>query len=324
MQSLRTFVRRFVTSACLLAAGQVAFAASPGEQEKRAMYLVTHAGAGDPFWSVVFKGAKHAAQQLGLELSILSPERPNDIARQVQLLDAAIARRPAGIALTVPDNRAFVRSLQTAKKLGIPVVAFNSRPDQAHRAQNPYDAYIGMDEYQAGRKVAEVALESKRLKHRVVVAIHQPGHVGLESRYRGIAEVLKPAGLIVDKLDVGSDGARAQLIVKSYLKRHPDVSGIFTVGASGLHPIAKLLEEQSSSLYLASFDLSQMTLHYIQKGVAQLTLDQQPYMQAYMAVVQLNLMSRTRVSASDMDTGSGIVDQSNAGAIAKLVQDGLR
>lgn len=291
---------------------------------KEKIFFIAHAGAGDPFWNIEFKGAKQAASDLNIDLTILAPEKPNDIARQVELFKAALATRPSGIALSISDDRAFSAMLSRAKAEGIHVVAFNSKPSEKFISKNPYSAFIGMDEFQAGVSAARRAWNSGRIKNQVVVAIHQAGHIGLEKRYAGIKHFMDQKKIKTEKLDTGSDPARVQMMFRSYYKNNPEISAVFTVGPSGLHPIARLIDKEKLNVYLASFDLTPLTLNYIKKGTVAFTIDQQPYMQGYLSVAQLALASRTLMVPASVNTGVGVIDLANAVSVQKLVHQGIR
>ena len=277
-------------------------------------FLVSHAGPGDPFWNIVFSGAKEAQRVLGINLQILAPETANDIARQVELLDAAIAAKPQGIALSIPDDQAFSRSLKEAKKQGIPVIAFNTRPNAHANANNPYLAFIGMDDIIAGQKLASEISATNGLKDRVVVAIHQAGHVGLERRYIGIKNELEKNNIMVDKLDVSVDAAQAQQIIQSYLQKNPNTSAIFFVGSFGIHAASRMLQKEYPKLLQASFDITPLTLEQIKNNALSMSVDQQPFMQGYMALIELDLKSRFALAPADINTGMAFIQKNNIGA----------
>lgn len=287
-------------------------------------FLISHAGAGDTFWNIVFSGAKQAETTLGVDLQIVAPETANDIARQVELLNAAIAAKPKGIALSIPDDHAFSASLKEAAKQGIPVIAFNTEPNEIARANNPYLAFIGMDDILAGQKLAEEVLKSKKLKEKVVVAIHQAGHVGLERRYAGIKKILLKENIETDKLDISVDASQAQQIIHSYLQKNPTTSAIFFVGSFGIHAASRWLEKEYPQVLQASFDLTPLTLEQIKNNALSMSVDQQPFMQGYMALIELDLKARFDLAPADVNTGVALVDKKGINQLAELVKKGVR
>jgi simple sugar transport system substrate-binding protein len=289
-------------------------------------YVIPHSGPGDPFWAVMHKGFMEVGQKLGVRVLFSAPDEPGNIAKQVSLMQAAIAANPAGIALTVTDRKAFSKPIQEARKKGITVVAFDTREDPRDKADLPYQAYIGADEYQSGRKVAERALEYLPPKSKVLVATHQPGHMGFELRTKGISDVLKPKGFIIEKLDITQSSTKAIAVFSSYFKRTADVKGVFVMGPLGAVAIGKFLTEntQKWNLFVSSFDMDDVTLKYIKNGLITVTLDAMPYMQAFMLITQMHLAHEFALTPVDIDTGGGFVTKDNVAQVEELVKKGYR
>ncbi len=287
-------------------------------------FVISHAGAGDPFWNIVFNGVKQAAIDINLNVQILAPETPNDLARQIELFKSALATKPKGIAVSIADDRAFSEPLQEARKQGVPVIAFNTKPSDKALRDNPYLAYVGMDDLLAGKSLAERAIRTGLIKDRVMIAMHQAGHIGLEQRAVGIKGVLKPLNIEVDKLDISADATQAKQIVQGYLSKHKDCTAVFFAGAFGLHALARTIKEEHPTILLSSFDLTPLTVELIKLQKVSCTVDQQPFLQGYMALTQLSLYSRYAIQPSDMNTGVALIDAKSARNLDQLVSLGVR
>src|ERR671916_2756097 len=80
-----------------------------GESSNRSditIAVVTHGQASDPFWSVVKNGVDQAAEDMGVEVRYNAPET-FDMVKMGQLIDAAVATEPDGLAVSVPDADAL-------------------------------------------------------------------------------------------------------------------------------------------------------------------------------------------------------------------------
>ncbi len=287
-------------------------------------YMISHAGSEDPFWRIVFNGAEAAAKEMGVKIKFLSPEKPNDMKRQVELFKTALSKDAKGVATTISDNRAFASLLTYAKNNLIPVVAFNSRPIDDDRVLNPYLAYIGMDDYLAGKTVGERILNSRKIKRHLVVANQQKGLTGLESRFKGIKEVLSRKNIKVVNLDVSSDPKKIQKIMFKYVQNNKDLEGIVTLGPASLHPIGRLVKKIGLNVYIASFDITPETIQHIKEGIVSFTFDQQPYLQGYLSVKMLVLNVKYKISPTDVNTGVGIIDTSNVIEVEALAKENIR
>lgn len=301
-------------------------AALPAAASGERIMLVSHGSPSNPFWGVVYNGAKQAAQDTGASLQILFPNQDADQPGTTQKLAEAIATKPDGIAVTLASP-AHCEYIREARAKGIPVVVYNARA-AAQGPSCPYQAYIGMDEYEAGKASARHALVGGRLKGRVVIGLTEAGHAGLQARAKGISEVLKAAKLEVDVMDLGNDPASIPLRFQGYVARHKaDLSGMFIPSPQGMNPILRLMREDSQGIgryYAAGFDLTPLTVRGIEQGFIEHTVDQQPYLQGYYAVVQLVLAAKGHFAPSDINTGVALVDMKNVKAVAALVDRKIR
>ncbi len=300
----------------------VCFATSAFAKER--IYFIAHAGAGDPFWNVTYNGVQQASRDHKVDVVFMAPETPNDIARQVELFEAAIAAKPDGIALSVPSDLSFSRGLKKAAKSNIPVVIVNTQPSPAAKAQNPHLSFIGMDDLTAGMRVAERALASGKLSKRVLIANHQPGHLGLEQRLKGLQTVFASKNIAVDKLDISDDAANVTNAIQSYLNKKRDATGVFCLGPTCVHSIGRYFQRQGRPIFLASFDLSPFTVQLIKEGIVAFTIDQQPYKQGYLGVDQLVRLIRDRRPPQSIETASSFIVKENANEVFELVKKGIR
>jgi simple sugar transport system substrate-binding protein len=306
----------------LILLGLSAFSAHAGER----IVLIAHGGVGNPFWSVLFNGAKQAAKDLNVNLQILFPMKDGDQAGTTQKLSEAISTHPDGIAVTLatPANCEYIKE---ARKKQIPVVIFNARSHESGEGC-PYQAYIGMDEYEAGRESGRRAWATGKIKGRVLIGLTEPGHAGHQARAKGIADELKKKNVKVDIVDVGTDSAAVPARIKGYLSNHQsDLSGIIVPAPIGMHPILRLMEEGNlgvGKIYASTFDLSPLILKAISEGLIDHTIDQQPYLQGYYSVSQLVLASRGKFTPVNMNTGAAIIEKSNVKAVSELVKAQIR
>lgn len=306
-----------------LAAGLTPVAAG---ERPMTFYVIAHTGPGDPFWAVVQRGVEDAGRVLGVRAIFQGPAGRN-IPEQVSMFRAAMAAGATGIATTISDPRAWVQPIREARASGIPVVAINVKEPPGFPERIEYMAYIGMDEYEAGKMVARRLAPKLARGARVLVPIHEPGHVGLEARAQGITEVLTAElGATVEKLDITQDPTRALTILRAYLRAHPDTAAIFTLGPLGAIPAIRLIREENlrGKIAMASFDLDPTTVQAIKDGIVEATVDQQQYLQGFMSVVELYLYARFGLEPANYDTGRGLVDASNVAAVEALVQAGYR
>jgi hypothetical protein len=114
--------------------------------------VVTHGQASDPFWAVVQNGAQAAGRELGVSVTYEAPYAA-DVARMNQLIDAAIAAKPSGLVVSLPNPTALSVAVRKAERAGIPVISINSGADAFRQLGTLL--HVGQDEYQAGFSAGE-------------------------------------------------------------------------------------------------------------------------------------------------------------------------
>ncbi len=288
-------------------------------------YVVSHGGPADPFWGVVIRGVQDAAEKFGVNAIYLGPEKFS-IKEFIDLVNSAIARKPDGLVVTMTNPVALDEPLRQAIRMGIPIVAINVPDDRPVEEKIPYLCYVGMNEYLAGVYAARRMLQEFTPK-RAVVAIHEPGHVGLEARAKGVADVLGEKKIPVEKLDITTDPTKALTLLKSYLMRYPDTDAIFTLGPLGAHPAIQLVEEERlvGKVKIGAIDLTTKITEAIRKGVVVFTIDQQQYLQGYLPIVFLYMYKTYGLMpVGDILTGPFIVDKSNVDIVEETVKTGYR
>jgi simple sugar transport system substrate-binding protein len=282
--------------------------------------VVTHGPAADPFWSPLKKGVETAEEDLGVEVRYRSPEK-FDVGTTRRLVDSAIAAKPDGLAVSIPDAGVLGPSIRKAVKAGIPVVSLNSGAG-ASRGLGAI-AHVGQAEREAGLAAGE------RMKAAGVTGAlcvnHEAGNVGLDQRCTGFREGLggEAEVLAVD----ATDPISARRRVNAALERRPEVNGILTLGPAGADPTIQGLEESRrlGRIRLATFDLSESVLERLRAGDLLFAVDQQQYLQGYLPVEILTLNAQLGVRpAADVRTGPTFVTKGNAARVSELSREGLR
>ncbi len=111
--------------------------------------MVQHAMcAYDPYWCVVQKGMEEAAKDMGVDVTILGPDK-FDVEKTAALIDQAVASKPDGIGATITDTQMFKPPLMKAIDAGIPVVAYDTGQGP-EKDDIPYLTFWGAEDYVQG------------------------------------------------------------------------------------------------------------------------------------------------------------------------------
>ena len=315
------------TAVCLLLAGCSAGDSSGSDADSAGkagagrikVALVTHGGSGDAFWELVRKGAEAAAAKDGVDLTYTSDA---DGAGQAELVRDAVRDKVDGIAVTLAKPQAMKGPVAAAKAAGIPVVGLNSGIDAWQSAG--LLEYFGQDESVAGRAVGG-KLDDLKAKHALCV-IHERGNVALEARCAGVKKAFGGATemLYVD----GTDMDAMTAAVKASLTQDPSIDEVVALGAQFALAAVKSVKEAGSKAHVATFDLNKDLVKAVQSGDVQFAVDQQPYLQGYLAVDAIWLYKTNGNTSgggvSPVLTGPAFVTKTNVAAVARLAADGTR
>lgn len=296
-------------------AGGTDGAAAP--EKTMTVAFITHAAAGDTFWDLVRKGAEDAAAKDGVTLEYTSDP---DGANQSNLVKQAVDKQVDGIAVTLAKPEAMTANVKAAADAGIPVVALNAGSD-AWKDMGVL-SYYGQDEKIAGQEAGEKLTSEGAGK--VLCVIQEQGHVGLESRCDGVAAGHPQT----EKLYVtGTDMGDVQSKVTAKLQQDPAISHVVMLGAPFTMTALKSIDESGSSAKMISFDMNKDIVEQIKSGKVQWAVDQQPYLQGYLAVdsLWLNKTNGNIIGGGQpVLTGPAFVDSSNIGAIEQFANAGKR
>jgi simple sugar transport system substrate-binding protein len=282
---------------------------------------ITHQSPGDTFWDIVRKGAEAAAAKDNVDLKQSNDPDPGKL---VTLIQNAIDSKVAGIALTIPYPDQEKAVIEKARAANIPVVAFNSGLDDWQNTGAMM--YFGSDENLAGETGGKrIAQEGGK---KALCVVQQQGHVALEARCAGLEKGMQSAGGTVEKLYVtGTNMPSVTSTVQAKLAQDPSIDWVITLGAPFALALLPIASAAPSKPKVATFDSNKDLPAKIKSGEVQWAIDQQPYLQGYLAVDSLWLyINNGNVigGGQTTKTGPAFIDKSNIDAVEKFAANGTR
>ena len=300
--------------------------------ERYRFTFVTHGGPGNPFWNVVIKGMEDAGTRYNVDVQWLS--NPTfSIEDMPNFLEDAIASGVDGIGITCPDPDAIRESVIHADEAGIPVIVLNTADKNAGTEDAlPTMFYIGASEYLGGQSNARALLAAAKKNSATITGavcpIQEIGHSGLEARFAGFKSVLEPAGITVDGLTISNNIEQSSGLLRDYFVSHPTTNAIATLGPLPADAFYLFIQESGHApgdILHATHDTSPAIFERIRNGYTVQAVDQQPYLQGYLAVSFLYLNKEFGLSlAQDALTGPFVINVNNVNRIASLVNQGVR
>jgi simple sugar transport system substrate-binding protein len=281
--------------------------------------LVTHQSAGDTFWDIVRKGAEAAAAKDNIKL--IYSNDPN-AGNQANLVQNAIDQKVDGIAITLAKPDAMKDVVSKAKAAGIPVVGLNSGVSEWQKLG--LMEFFGQDETVAGEALGKRLNEAGAKK--AVCVIQEQGNIGLEQRCAGVKKTFEGD---VENLNVnGTDMPSVKSTITAKLKQDSGIDYVVALGAPFALTAVQSIGDAGTKTKVATFDLNKELTGAISKGDIEFAVDQQPYLQGYLAVDSLWLYKNNGNYMGGGEqpvlTGPAFVDKTNVETIDKFAAKGTR
>lgn len=281
--------------------------------------FITHSAQGDTFWDVVRKGAQAAAAKDNVTLLYSSDaSAPN----QATLVQNAIDQKVDGIAVTLATPAAMQAVVGKAVAAKIPVVGLNA--GIADWKKFGMLEYFGQDESVAGQAFG-TKLAGLGAKH-VLCVVHAQGQVQLEDRCAGLKKTLT-SGTTENLYVNGADLPSVQNTITGKLQQDKSIDYVVTLGAQFATTAVTSVKTAGSSAKIATFDLNKELIAAIKGGSIQFCVDQQPYLQGYLAVDALWLYKangNVTGGGQAVLTGPTFVDKTNVEQVSQFATAGTR
>lgn len=288
-----------------------------GDNSGYTIAMITHAPPGDTFWDKIQQGATQASSNNGITFKYSGDPEPS---KQAQLIQSAVDSKVDGIAVSLATPDALKSAVQAARAANIPVVAFNSGIGQYKDVGA--QMYFGSDEDLAGQTAGE-RIAADGAKHALCV-IQAAGSVALEARCAGVKKgVANTENIQVN----GQDDSAVTSALQAKLSQDKTIDYVVTLGAPIALDAMKSIEAAGSSAKLATFDLNVDAAQAIKNGKIEFSVDQQPYVQGYLAVQSLYLYKK---NGNDIGggqpvlTGPSFVDSTNIDTILPFAEKNTR
>ena len=279
--------------------------------------MITHETPGDTFWDRIKAGAQQAAKDTGATLKYSSDP---DATKQAVLIQNAIDSKVDGIATTLVTPDALIPTIKKAVAAGIPVDTFNSGIDyfQQAGALTHFASNEKLGGQQAGKKAAAAGAT------KILCTIQQAGSVALEDRCAGVKDSFPNT---VNMQVNGADDSAVTSAIQAKLSEDKSINWIVTLGAPQALDAIKAKQGAGSNAKIGTFDTNPDAAQAVQDGKIQFFVDQQPYLQGYMAITQLYLFKKNGNilgGGKAVLTGPSFVDKSNIAQILPFVKRNTR
>ena len=294
----------------LASAGALAVAAGTGlaRGQETTIALISK-GFQHQFWQAVKAGADQAGKELGVTVTFEGPDNETQVDKQMDMLSAALARKPSALGFAALDSQAAIPLLQQAHDAGIPIIAFDSGVDSdlpltTCTTDNLAAAALAAD------KMAELIGSAGKI---AVVAHDQTSRTGIDRRDGFVNQIKdKYPNIEIVTVQYGAgDQLQSTEITKSILTANPDLKGIFGTNEGSAICVGNGVKETGAKIVVIGFDSGKAQLDYIRDGTIAGAITQNPVGIGYETVSSAVKALKGETLPKVIDTGFYYYDKTN-------------
>lgn len=282
----------------------------PATDEKILIPVISK-GFQHQFWQAVKIGAEQAAEEYGVEITFEGPETEAQVDKQLDMIQAALAKQPQALALAALDSKAAAQYIEQADAAGIPVVGFDSGVDSPL-----VKSTAATDNYAASAAAADKMAELIGGKGKVGLIVHdQTSQTGVDRR-DGFVDTLneKYPDIEVVPVQYGEgDHAKSTEAAKAILTANPDIVGMFGANEGSIAGVINATRELNriGEITIIGFDSGKILLDAIKEGTVAGAITQDPVGIGYKAVEAAYRSYMGQDNPEFIDTGFKWYDLSN-------------
>ncbi|MFT4064435.1 ABC transporter substrate-binding protein [Paraburkholderia sp.] len=226
------------------------------------------------FWQAVKSGAEQSAKANNVRITFEGPETEAMVDKQIDMLSAALAKKPQALGIAALDSKAAIPLLRRAQNDKIPVIAFDSGVD----SDIPLTT-CATDNIAAAALAADKMAELIGNSGEVGVIVHdQTSRTGVDRRDGFVNQIKsKHPNIKIVSVQYGAgDHLKSAEIAKAMIQANPNLKGIFGANEGSAEGAAIGVKESGKKLVLIGFDSGKEQKENIMSGLMAGAITQNP------------------------------------------------
>ncbi len=303
----------FVVAGALLAGMLVAPAVQlPAAQPANKPYIaMISKGFQHQFWQAVKQGAERAAKDLNVTITFEGPESESMVDKQIEMLQAALNKKPSAIGLAALDSKAVIPLLERARAQHIPVVGFDSGVDSPIPVTTAATNNLAAAALAADKMAALIGNQGE-----IALIVHdQTSRTGIDRRDGFVKQIKQkhPKITIVDLQYGGGDHLKSTDLAKTIIQAHPKLKGFFGANEGSAIGVLNAVTElkKQGKIVIIGYDSGQAQLDAVRSGVMAGAITQNPIGIGYKSVEAAVKALKGQSLPKTIDTGFFWYDKSN-------------
>ncbi len=263
------------------------------------------------FWQAVKEGAMQAAKDFKVNITFEGPESEAMVDKQIDMLAAALAKKPAALGFAALDSKASIPYLQQAKNAKIPVIAFDSGVD----SDIPLTT-CATDNIAAAALAADMMAKLIGGEGEVAVVVHdQTSRTGIDRRDGFVNRIKEkyPKIKIVSVQYGAGDHLKSTDIAKAIIQANPNLKGFFGANEGSAIGVLNGVREMKKigKIVVIGYDSGAQQIAAIRSGDMAGAITQNPVGIGYKTVESAVKALKGEKLPKFTDTGFYYYDKSN-------------
>ena len=325
----------------ILCAITITFFMSPANAAKYEFSIVSVSDTSNTFWQGIQKGMDAACEMINswgqdeVDCILVYNQENGNVPMELETVETIVRQGTDGLAVHIVNDDMFDDIMAECIEGGQICLATNV-DDSEGAAGNARLSMTGQDLYRAGYELVKgLAPQFPDGPVHVLFGLSAPGQSWAEAIINGgikYMEEYKAANpdreVTWDKIDSGMDTSLTGQRVCSYIQGAPETTAYFDAGfwGAGAGTCLRDLGYEPGQLLMGMFDIVEIVLDEMRQGYVHLTVDQQPFYQGFLPILQMYFMNKYGLSAFDVNTGTALLYPADImdPEFQKFVEKGVR
>jgi len=234
------------------------------------------------YWKTVEAGAKDAANELGVEVSVIGPSAETQVMEQFNMLQDQLIRDIDALVVAPLRPTTLTPIFEQAKQSGIPVLLIDTDAPWEGKV-----TFIGTGNYEAGRQAGEYMLQKLPNGGNVVIIRGAMGDLTHDERTNGFLDAVEGTDIKVVAIQpANSERGMGMNVMQNLLQAHPDIDGVYATNDEMALGALRAIQTAGikKDIAIIGFDGTPDALKSIRDGGLTATIKQDSYMIGYYGV----------------------------------------
>jgi ribose transport system substrate-binding protein len=309
----------FLMSACGQESNKTSSAesgAGSGKDSGKPKVAVILKGLDQEYFKLAESGAKQAFKDFDVDGTFLAAPTQTDTEKLINILEDTINKNPDALVV-MPSTEAQIPVLQRYKEKNIPVLLIDT-----DLKWNEKTAYIGTDNYTAGKKAGEFLASKLSKGDKIAILEGVLGTEVSEQRVKGVKDIMKEKGIkIVASQAADFDRAKAVTATENILTSNPKIKGIFAANDEMAMGALKASDSRNLDIPIVGIDGTSDALESISNGKLTATVAQKPYDMGYKGVENALKAIKGESVNKKINSGIDVITKNNSAKKMVEVKD---